>query len=450
MGIQALIDRFVGAGDRQTQLSLGVALVALGAPAVGPLVAILCAEKSAVDWSVAGLLLRKMGRPALEPLVGAIASAPTPEVARRAGWAYIGLKVDDLSAFAAGLRHPSPAVRADSAHVLKGKGEAVLPYASELIELLVDPDVDVRRHALSALQGIGSGVVPLLREVRRSRGPLRRLALEALAAVGGPAALDVRDRELVRRLIRIKIGSEIPEPMHLCGSWFAIPTGDQAEVLEAFGLSDPEPVTMRLGASTWNHDQHDVIWPGEDHSSCSRSYVSPRLDGWILVFGAPAEDVHRADDGDDPWEAVRGRCRMLSRRFGIAHWYGMSCGDGWTAWCVAEDGDVVRFYDTDSPDRRIGPPHPAEEGYLLPDEDGYPENALDDIDLSDHDALTARYEQLDQELGILGTCDATVFAGRASTDPSSFGSHTRVEGHGVLALTACGRLHGHPRGALRI
>jgi HEAT repeat protein len=84
-------------------------------------------------------------------LVEAIASAPTPEVARRAGWAYIGLKVDDLSAFTAGLRHPSPAVRTDSAHVLKGKGEAAVPYASELIELLVDPDADVRRHALSAL-----------------------------------------------------------------------------------------------------------------------------------------------------------------------------------------------------------------------------------------------------------------------------------------------------------
>lgn len=62
----------------------------------------------------------------------------------------------------------------------------------------------------------------------------------------------------------------------------------------------------------------------------------------------------------------------------------------------------------------------------------------------------ARYKQLKQELGIPDTCDATLFAARASTDPSSFGRHTRVEGHGVLALTTCGREHGHPRGALRI
>jgi hypothetical protein len=190
--------------------------------------------------------------------------------------------------------------------------------------------------AVWALGEIGPGVVPLLREVRRSRtaGWLRRAALEALAAVGGPAAFDARDRDPVRRLIKMRITAETPEPVHLCGSWFAIPTGDQAAVLDAFGLSDPEPVTMRFGASAWNHDHHDWTGPGKEHRECSRVYVSPRLDGWILVFGRPAEDAHRADpDGDeDAWsDVVRDRCRMLSRRFGVAHWYGMSCGDDWTA-----------------------------------------------------------------------------------------------------------------------
>ena len=453
MRIQELIDRFVSAGDRQAQMSAGMALAALGAPAVGPLVAILCDEKSAVDSSVSGLLLREIGRPALEPLIEAIASAPTPEAARRAGWAYCGLKIDDLSAFAAGLQHPSPKVRGDSAYVLQLKGEVALPYASDLIELLVDPDADVRQRAIWALRDIGPGVVPTLQEVRRSRGRLRRPALEALAAIGGPAALDERDRDLVRRLIRIKIAAETPEPMHLCGSWFAIPTGDQGEVLDAFGLSDPEPVTMRLGASAWNHDHHDWSGPGKEHRRCSRIYVTPRLDGWILLFGEPAEDVHRADptEDEDAWrEVVRDRCRMLSRRFGVAHWYGMSCGDGWTAWCVAENGEIVRFYDAFESERRIGPRHPAEEGYLLGDEDGFPEDAFDDIDPYDQHAFMTRYKRLKQELGIPDTCDATLFAARASTDPSSFGGHTRVEGQGIVALTACGRVHGHPRGALRI
>lgn len=452
--VQTLTDRFIGATGRQAQWAAGQALAALGAPAVGPLVGVLCDEGSPVDWAVTGQLLRGIGRPALEPLVEAMASAPTPEVARRAGWAHCGLRIDDLSAFVPGLRHPSAKVRGNSAYVLQLKGEAALPYVPELIPLLNDSDADVRERAVWALQGIGPGVVPLLREVRRSRtaGRLRRPALEALAAVGGPDALDERDRGLIRRLIRMKIAAEVPEPMHLCGTWFAVPTGDQVAVLDAFGLSDAEPVTMRLGASAWNHDHHDWSGPDGGHRTCSRVYVSPRLDGWTLVFGRSAEDAHPRDpdQGGEAGSVERERCRTLSRRFGAAHWYGMSCGDGWTAWCVAEHGEIVRYYDAFEPDDRMGPPHPAEQGYLLPDEDGFPEGAFDDVDPSDPKAYTARYTRLKRELGIPDTCDATLFAARASTDPSSFGPDTRVEGHGVLALTACGRAHGHPRGALRI
>jgi hypothetical protein len=50
----------------------------------------------------------------------------------------------------------------------------------------------------------------------------------------------------------------------------------------------------------------------------------------------------------------------------------------------------------------------------------------------------------------LELCDACAFAARASVDPASLGPHTRVEGHGLLALTAYGREHGHPPGALAI
>ena len=36
----------------------------------------------------------------------------------------------------------------------------------------------------------------------------------------------------------------------------------------------------------------------------------------------------------------------------------------------------------------------------------------------------------------------------ASVDPGALGAHTSTSGHGVVALTACGREHGHPAGAL--
>jgi HEAT repeat protein len=114
-----------------------------------------------VDWADSAMVLRRIGRPALEPLVEAMASAPTPEVARGAGWAYGGLAIDDLSVFVPGLRHPSPKVRKNSAYVLQCRGEAALSYAPELVGLLADPDTDVRQRAIWALQAIGPGVVPL-------------------------------------------------------------------------------------------------------------------------------------------------------------------------------------------------------------------------------------------------------------------------------------------------
>jgi hypothetical protein len=54
------------------------------------------------------------------------------------------------------------------------------------------------------------------------------------------------------------------------------------------------------------------------------------------------------------------RCTELSARFGAAHWYGMSCGDGWTSWCIAENGSVQRFYDAYACEEDQGPRHPAE------------------------------------------------------------------------------------------
>ncbi|RKS77102.1 HEAT repeat protein [Actinomadura pelletieri DSM 43383] len=418
------------------------ALVALGAAAVAPVLEVLCDEDSPVDWGTSAVVLRRIGLPALEPLVEAMATAPTAEVARRCGWAHCGLEIDDLSAFVPGLRHPNPKVRDSTAYVLQLKGTAALPYAPDLIALLDDPDKDIRQRVRWALQEIGPDVLPLLHEVRRSRGTrARRQALIALADVGGPSALDERDQALIRRLIRYKTATETPEPMHLCGTWFAVPTDDRQAVLDAFDLSDPEPVTMRLGALAWNHDHH--AW-GRDHTQCSRVYVTPLLDGWTLLFGDPL-DPHE----DIETERVLGHCRDLSRRLGTVHWYGASCGDEWTAWCVAEKGEIIRYYDIFDPDDQIGA-HPAEDGYLLPHIDGFPEDAFDGIDIGDNAAFQARYNQVKKALSIPDDCHSTLFAARASVDPSALGPQTTVQGQALLALTACGRQHGHPRGAVEI
>ncbi|MFD0537040.1 hypothetical protein ACFQY7_28210 [Actinomadura luteofluorescens] len=125
MEIQALIDQLAGPDHK----AAGDALVAVGEPAVRPVLAVLCDEDSPVDWATSATVLRRIGLPALGPLVEAMAAAPTGEVARRCGWAHCGLEIADLAAFVPGLSHPSPEVRANTAYVLQLKGEAALPHA---------------------------------------------------------------------------------------------------------------------------------------------------------------------------------------------------------------------------------------------------------------------------------------------------------------------------------
>ncbi|MGT2525999.1 HEAT repeat domain-containing protein [Streptomyces nojiriensis] len=454
-------DRLVGelTGSWDATRAVRDALVERGAEVVGPVLDVLCDEGSPVEWTVSSDVLCRIGHPALWPLAGAIASADSPEVARRTGYCLGRLQVDDSAAYLPLLTHSHPAVRADALFAFQRLGEAALAFSDRLKPLLGDADAAVRQRAVRVFEAIGIAAVPALRRLRRAPAPgprLRAGALEALASIGGPAVLDVLDRAAVRRLTRVKQLDEVLEGMHLCGSWYAVPTTDQGAVLEAFDLGVGEPITVRTGAAAWNHDHHN--WSGRGHDGCARVFVSPVLDGFTLVFGGSSQDTHSIEDaGDDGRDeamerVVRERCTDLSRRFGAAQWYGMSCGDGWTAWCVAENGEVVRFYDAFDAEESgdDGPGHPAEAGYLLPHEDGFPDDAFDGVDLSDSEAFRARYDRMKEELDIPDTCYAVDIAARLSVDPGSMGAATSVSGRGLLALTACGREHGHPAGALPV
>ncbi|MES5824122.1 HEAT repeat domain-containing protein [Streptomyces sp. RG80] len=422
-------------------------------------------EGSPVDWTVPADVLIEIGEPALLPLADVLASAGSPEVARRAMWALTRLEGVDPSSYVPLLRHPHAEVRSTALSPFRFMGEAVIGYADQLIPSLGDPEADVRQRAVWAFKAMGDAAVPVLRRLRQqpATGPrIRATALEALATIGGPGALGERDLAAWRRLTRIKRLTETaPERFHLCGSWYAVPSDDQAAVLAAFDLSDPEPVTLRTGASAWNHDSHN--WGGKrPHERCARVFVSPALDGWTLVFGRSSQDRHRIEDAEDQEaarsEVVRERCADLSRRFGAAHWYGMSCGDGWTAWCIAEGGEVVRFYDAFEADEKgiVGVRHPAESGFLLPHETVDTGDALDSFTEELHsagnqldvEAFYRRYAQARRDLGIPDTCYAIDIAARLSINPSALGARTRITGSGVLALTACGRRYGHPTGAL--
>lgn len=153
--ISELVEQLAG-GEKKPA---GDALVALGEVAVRPVLDVLCDEGSPVDWVTSAVVLRRIGLPALDPLIEAMATASSAEVARRCGWAHSGLEIDDLSVFVPGLGHPSPKVRDNTAYVLQLKGAAALPYVPDLIALLDDPDEDVRRRVVWALQEIGPGAL---------------------------------------------------------------------------------------------------------------------------------------------------------------------------------------------------------------------------------------------------------------------------------------------------
>ncbi|SFH01998.1 hypothetical protein [Amycolatopsis regifaucium] len=322
------------------------------------------------------------------------------------------------------------------------------------------------RFSVWDLDKAGPDDFPELREIRRTGSPaLRNAARALLFALGGPEALGEYDLALFRRLIRSKIDGEVPVAMRGCEFWYAIPATDQAAVLDAFGLSDPEPVTMALGTEIWN--QHYL---GAGHQRCARVYVSPALDGWTLVFGEPSEDQHPAGITEesswstDPREhyqamvanekvrrdVVRDRCVALSDRFGAAHHYYRSHGDSMTSWCIAENGALVRLYANAAPEESVGE-LAAENGYLLPHEDTpLPEGWSDDIPHTENPLdwqreWVRRYRRLKAELELPDHCDADTIAEALSVHPGEIGPHTRVEGHGVIALTGCGREYGHPR-----
>ncbi|MBB5866933.1 hypothetical protein F4553_000312 [Allocatelliglobosispora scoriae] len=447
MEITELLDR-LGAGAQPVRQAAAAELIDLGEDAVAAVAALMRADVSTVATETAASVLWRIGLPALGPVVEMLDGHPAEMVRWKASLALgsIADKLTDLAPVARLLAHPSPRVRTAAAYTLQGRGERALPHAGELITLLDDPDPQVRERAGWALPHLGPGVVPALQRIRRDGpGRLRARVLTALADTD-PDALDLRDKAALRRLIRVKQLTEVPAPMHLCGLWLALPTTDQAAVLAALDLSDPFPVTMRLGESAWNHDNHSggVL---DDHSGHARAYVTPALDGWTLVFGRTPSHDH---DPDTWAEQTQRQCAELSGVFGAAHGYIMSCGDGFTSWCIAEHGAVIRFYAVEH-DTEIGPPHPAEAGYLLPDQrPALPADAFDGVDLRDQAAVGARWDQLKLDHAIPDTCTATTIARQLSVDPAAMGPHLRVEGGGVIARTACGRDLPTPPGALEI
>ncbi|UGT68114.1 hypothetical protein LTT66_33965 [Nocardia gipuzkoensis] len=146
---------------------------------------------------------------------------------------------------------------------------------------------------------------------------------------GGPVARDATlDRPLLHRRAQDLDAVEPLESTFVdeC-AWYAVPTSDQAAVLDAFQLTGAVPVGFREAARLF--DAQGDLPPDK------AVVVTPAFDGWTLL-------VHKG--------VLEADLEALSARFGAAHSYGhgyqSGCGD-WSDWTVAEQGKVLQscFYD---------------------------------------------------------------------------------------------------------
>ncbi|QTE02723.1 hypothetical protein [Streptomyces cyanogenus] len=269
---------------------------------------------------------------------------------------------------------------------------------------------------------------PRLRALRRdpSVSPrIRRGAMAALLAGGGPDALDDRDRAAIERLIRVKIPHETPRlpSSTLSGWWMAVPGASYEGVFEALDLHDRRPVTVSAGVRA--AESREIRVPGPDGAdrSVGRAFVTPELDGWRLVFG-PFDLLV-----GDPWDGMIETIERVSERCGQAQFFFLDDAGGSDVWIVAENGRVIRRYAAESDPEWEGDPLPWET------------LAVDDPDFD------PEYDETPPNTGTAGARSACAYL---SVDPGEVGPGTAVRGHGWLAVTAPGVGHGPFPGTLPI
>ncbi|MEU7144202.1 hypothetical protein ABZ942_32485 [Nocardia sp. NPDC046473] len=370
-----------------------------------------------------------------------------------------------------------------------------------LLALLGSSIETVRDKARWALERFGPGIVDALRLVRRSNSAAGRAALVMLAEFGWKH-IPAEDLVLLRRLIRMKQQGEAPQSVGMRdGAWFALPTTDQAAVLDALDLTDPVPATMRMGfapwqgaapermpTDTWALRQGD-FWTENSqlyrHGLFPEVFVSPVLDGWTLVFcrNETLGGLIPASTSPQSRYELYQRMEKLSLRFGAAHWYEQFIIDDYAGtirsqWCIAGDGEIrmhcvssddVYVYrcEEDDPVDSLAEldawmtanehgrePRPAQEQHDWAE--AY-ESVLDDRNGDDRlppENQEPDPAELDGRIPAAEPAQDLVFGARAaaqrlSINLASLGPHIPTEGTGVLAVPHSLR-HLLRRGALPI
>ncbi|WP_063047120.1 HEAT repeat domain-containing protein [Nocardia pseudovaccinii] len=490
----------LGTGRDEARRAAVDSLVATGRSAIPALLGELCTTDSESMATACTQVLDRLGPLIYEPVLGTLsgirteagsteAMSPTEyRLCRLLGIA----RLHDAAVYAKDSFSADFAVRERVADDIGSRG--IADHGFVLAVLLGDSDRRVRDAAAKSFAAFGTQLVPVLQQIRRSSLPTRRAALEALATIGWNT-IDSTDLVLLARFVNAEIARALPSiPSWTCCLWWALPTEDQAAVLDAFGLSDPVPATAAMGTAV-ARENRDLLYTW---AQCDRVYVSPALDGWTLVFGDPISHYPRdenrirqareedfftsfyADQSEEDgarWleEQARPsreeRAVELSARFGAAHWYKEVDSYEWGGWCIAENGEIKRQAHQDDGVSDLDlyldhDPHPSEQGLRAESVSewlgghGFAPEMWEEISSEIYQRIfrdpridlnaewQAEWSKFQQRTGIPDEMTASRIAERASIGPRGLGPRTRITGHGVVALTERGRQGGRHRGVL--
>lgn len=131
-----------------------------------------------------------------------------------------------------------------------------------------------------------------------------------------------------RRLLRHRESPRRPHPLRNYlferpGRWLAIRSGSSRAVQVALGLADGLPCS-------WDE--------GLVEARDSKLFISPPVDGWVLVVGSSLPDP--ADDPDVAFHFLR----RISRELGHVQYYGVHRVLHHHAWAIVDSGEVFRAY----------------------------------------------------------------------------------------------------------
>jgi hypothetical protein len=107
------------------------------------------------------------------------------------------------------------------------------------------------------------------------------------------------------------------------GRWLAIKSASSKNVQTALGVSDGEPCSWDEGLA---------------EAQDEKLFISPPVDGWVLVVGSSLPDP--ADDPDECFHFLR----RISQELGHVQYFGVNRVVNHHAWALVDSGDVFRAY----------------------------------------------------------------------------------------------------------